>query len=986
MIAIIKKVGDYIHNNCNEIITSSLVNRFLFAFSFLLLFFLYKNNIETFIETFILVRPDFSNIYIDFFIVFTCSAISILLVYKIIRDKYIPSYSEIFASFLVLFFILYYGTNNKWNVLECHIFNYEIEYLILIEIPILLFLLSCYYNWHKKKHSVSINQFNTNHFISDDPIININHDRLGSKKTANNLIQILKNENHENSFTLGLVGPWGNGKSSIINFVKDHLNQSKENNIINIHFLPYLNHNENDIINEFFILLSNELGKYSGKVSSQLMLYSKKLTSLYKDKNIFDFLEDHITKIESTSANQLYNEINENLKEINKKIIVFIDDLDRLNEKEILQVLKLIRNTANFKNTFFVVAMDKEYVLSRLKSSSDILNTTFIDKFFQLEIYLPEIDNSILRNYFFDCLNNSILRTSDGSFKTQLIEAMSNEDNLFNDFIKNMRDAKRIVNQIIYDYPIFKNEIDLKDFMNFTYFKLKFPKYLKLLNDRKANFIYIDREKETYNLIKRTTEENPDDILDELNKVKLYNTDFLNKYESIIDKKCTDSDLSINCEDKVLLLKTLAYLFGEENTVPYSSSIKNENNFRMLVQQQIFPNYFTQLDFDQLYDQNNLNSSLLVSIFDNDKMPQLIKRLKDFNTNAEFRIKRSIEIITLLYENRRSYNLYDVELLSLLNSFVNSQFEIDRGNAIKPSVFSRWLMENIFDNEKLSKATRLYLLGHLWYSRKENKAWYINPILITIKTKKLFKDFIDEFSDNDVNNFEIYFIYNSIKEITSIKSKLNSIVTNYWKSNLELTCAQSIEFQNFSNTSFKISDTISEIIGSKMEFIDFIKLHAQSELSEITEFLHLFNLFCIKNFTDFVIFEFHDSKKMLDRIDYVKSIPARSKRDIYDNTREVFFESNSEELVDYFLMSEPINPKIIMTKFIYLNKFYLVIKLDKKGGVKSIINFINSIIKNQVFHEIYKIPTAINPEGLNEIYFEIKDRSYFKSFSIEPKL
>ncbi|WP_286965120.1 KAP family P-loop NTPase fold protein [Flavobacterium sp. UBA4854] len=985
---IIKKIADYIYKSYSKAITNSIVNRFLFAFSFFLLFVLYKNNIETFIETFILVKPNFSNVYIDIILFSTTIVVSILIVTKIIQDEYIPSYSEIFVSFLILFFIIYYGTNNKWNVLKCNILNFEIKYLILIGIPILLFLSFCFYNWHKKKYNNPENSFRTNHFISDDPILDIDQDILDSKKVANNLIQILKNENHENSFTLGLVGPWGNGKSSVINFVKDDLNKNKENNTISIQFLPYLNHNENDIINEFFILLSNQLGKYSGKVSNQLMLYSKKITNLYKDKNIVDFLEDQITKIESTSANQLYNEINEHLKEINKKIIVFIDDLDRLNEKEILQVLKLIRNTANFKNTFFVVAMDKEYVLSRLKSSNDILNTAFIDKFFQLEIYLPEIDNSILRNFFFDCLNNSILQTSDGSFKNELIEAMSNEDNLFNDFIKNMRDVKRVANQIVYDYPIFKNEIDLKDFMNFTYFKLKFPKYLKLLNDRKADFIYIDREKETYNLIKKTTKENPDDILDELNKVKLYNIDFLYKYKSFPTKECKDSELSINCEDKILLLKILAYLFGEENNVPDSSSIKNENNFRMLVQQQIFPNYFSQREFNILYD-NDIDLTLLTSIFLDNKLPQLIKRLKDLNTNSELKIKRSIQIITLLYDQRRIYNLYDVELLSLLNSFINRQFENDiknTENLIKPSVFSKWLMENIFNNEKLSKETRLYLLGHLWYSRRENKSWHISPSNITVITKRLFKSFINEFSDEDVNNFEIYFIYNSIKEITNIKSHLNKLIIDYWESNLELTCAQSIEFQNFSNSSFKISDTISEIIESKIEFINFIKSHKQNELPEIKEFLLLFDLLLIKNFADFAIFEFQKSKKMKDRINYVKNIPTRSKRDINENIREVFFESNSEELVDYFISNQPENSKVTMTKFIYLNKFYLVIKLDRKGETKSIISFINSIVKNQVFHEIYKIPSTINPENKYQIYFEIKDGSYFKSFSIQPKL
>lgn len=984
----IKKISIDIYTACNKSITASVVNRFLFAFCCLLLFFLYKNSIETFIEKFILTEPNFSNIFLDVFILVTIIIVSILLLIKILRDKYIPSYFEIFSSFLLLFFICYYGTFKKWNVLKLNLFNFQIKYLILIEIPILLFIFSIFYNWYQKKYNKPIPRLNTNQFISDDPVSKIEEDKLDSNKIANKLINILKNENHENSFTLGLVGPWGNGKSSVINFVKDYFNEKEEKDTIIIHFLPYLNHNENDIINEFFILLSNELGKFSGKVSNQLMQYSKKLTSLYKDKNIFDFLENQITKIESTSANKLYTEINEHLKEIDKKIIVFVDDLDRLNEKEILQVLKLIRNTANFKNTFFVVAMDKEYVLSRLKSNNDILNSTFIDKFFQLEIYLPEIDNSILRNYFFDCLKNSILSTPDGSFKTQLIEAMSNSDNLFNDFVKNIRDTKRVINQIVYDYPIFKKDIDLKDFMNFTYFKLKFPKYLRLLNDRKADFIYIDMQRGTYNLIKKNDAEKQDDILDQLNKVKLYNVDFLSKYETTKAKECLNSDLSINCDDRILLLKTLAYLFGEENTVPDGSSIKNETNFRMLVQQQIFTNYFTQTEFELLYDDGEkIDPMLLESLFSNDKLSQLIKGLKDFNTNEESKIKRTIQILIILFDKRVYYKLYGTELLALLEIYVQRQITTYKDRNIE---FSSWIKTNILDNEELSIETRLYLFSHLWKSRVDIKYWNISEDYINFKVIKFFEIYLASFQGKlwNVNDYDVYGVYHSIKDIGNLRTVINSTFIKFWnKNNIELLCAQITELEAFSKSQFKISDTAVEIFESKQNFIEFITKHKDNNLPPIKEFIDFFNLCEIVRHLNYVVYQFNVSILIKQKIKSLLDSMNNQGYDRLDYSSQLFFVTNSQTLSSSIFNDLEQRNYYIKT-FEYKGQYFIIYTLDKKIDRSEVVEIARKISQIAIMQELWELVGFNKENVLNYKNFvpQTNNEKYVKLYSIQPPI
>ena len=49
-----------------------------------------------------------------------------------------------------------------------------------------------------------------------------------------------------------------------------------------------------------------------------------------------------------------------------QKIVIIIDDIDRLEGKEIFEVLRIIRNTAKFNNIIYIVAYDKDHVVGQL--------------------------------------------------------------------------------------------------------------------------------------------------------------------------------------------------------------------------------------------------------------------------------------------------------------------------------------------------------------------------------------------------------------------------------------------------------------------------------------------------------------------------------------------------------------------------------------------------------------------------------------------
>ncbi|MGR9632862.1 P-loop NTPase fold protein [Bacillus cereus] len=94
------------------------------------------------------------------------------------------------------------------------------------------------------------------------------------------------------------------------------------------------------------------------------------------------------------------------MKKKTKKIIVYIDDLDRLDDEEIHSVFKLVKLIADFRHTTYILAFDEEIVENVLstkysgKKASEI-GTSFLEKIIQVPLYLPPADSEDIRRIIF---------------------------------------------------------------------------------------------------------------------------------------------------------------------------------------------------------------------------------------------------------------------------------------------------------------------------------------------------------------------------------------------------------------------------------------------------------------------------------------------------------------------------------------------------------------------------------------------------------
>lgn len=280
--------------------------------------------------------------------------------------------------------------SRKWDyVLICDYNRYLAWSNFIIIVPILWECYICYQLKHKKaaenaKPELEIEKTNN---VADS------YKRKAVCESAYKTLESCFYK--EGSFTFSITGIWGSGKTTFINILKEQYGRNNSVKSVII-FEPWKSDTSDSIVKGFFAMLRDELSNYIPNISSTIDQYVELLLDEESGKPL---------KIIGKSLHSIFNEdknpyelIKEILERTKHKTVVFIDDIDRLNAAEIKEVLRLIRNTANFPYIQFIVAYDKNYVCETLKNNGINTPNRYLEKFFNVEMSLPKSEERVLCN------------------------------------------------------------------------------------------------------------------------------------------------------------------------------------------------------------------------------------------------------------------------------------------------------------------------------------------------------------------------------------------------------------------------------------------------------------------------------------------------------------------------------------------------------------------------------------------------------------
>lgn len=244
-------------------------------------------------------------------------------------------------------------------------------------------------------------------FHSDNPISEISDDLLDRGNFANRIAMVISSYTSSECLTIGVYGIWDDGKSSLTNMIISEIKKSAvKDKYAVINFNPRLYSNKEDLIAQMFkeISMAFKISNPSETVNKVADVIEKtgKIADIAKmlpipiAKDIAGTISEAFGKYSSALKDgvneekelpEIKKEIESALEKNKIKLLISIDDFDRLNQEEIRIMFQVVKILGNFKNTI--------YSLTLRNNESFLINIREIEKYLDITELHNKISNKI---------------------------------------------------------------------------------------------------------------------------------------------------------------------------------------------------------------------------------------------------------------------------------------------------------------------------------------------------------------------------------------------------------------------------------------------------------------------------------------------------------------------------------------------------------------------------------------------------------------
>ncbi|MDX5955871.1 MULTISPECIES: KAP family P-loop NTPase fold protein [Azospirillum] len=257
----------------------------------------------------------------------------------------------------------------------------------------------------------------------DRPIADPADDRLGRDGFVSRLARALVREEAVDGGTVarasgvvvGLTGPWGSGKSSLLNLLAAEITRRHPTAVV-VRFDPWLVSGRDDVITQFFAELIRQIqevgtnnpqvGKVATRLTGRLTKYAANLAPatawlglpIPGLREALKAVGDALDHPESLAAQR--TDLITSLAGVEVPIVVLIDELDRVEDPEVRAVAQLVRAIADFPGISYLLAYDRDRVVEALGGGNAERGGAYLEKIVQLEIPLPIAVDSETRGLF----------------------------------------------------------------------------------------------------------------------------------------------------------------------------------------------------------------------------------------------------------------------------------------------------------------------------------------------------------------------------------------------------------------------------------------------------------------------------------------------------------------------------------------------------------------------------------------------------------
>lgn len=323
----------------------------------------------------------------------------------------------------------------------------------------------------------------------EGPVTKAGDDRYGYTAIAEGLALSISALDENVSTVIGIEGQWGSGKTSLLNLLTDHLKTQVPATTQIVVFSPWVNSPDESPVNALMMTIAARLARLDTSTMAQagklapladnILNYaqqtSRRLAPVTRFAGNFvpglglvadgmDALaETGLSGREKTAA-ELRADIEEKIAGLGVSFIVVIDDLDRLEPAQAVEVLRMVRSVADFSRFRYVMCYDRDVLAHAVESGLGVQNgKLYLQKIIPLSFSLPRPESFDLRREFIAgviSLYTSVCKTEPDE---TLLQDLRRAADIYGAALRTPREVQLTLNALAFRYSGLRDYVWLPD-------------------------------------------------------------------------------------------------------------------------------------------------------------------------------------------------------------------------------------------------------------------------------------------------------------------------------------------------------------------------------------------------------------------------------------------------------------------------------------------------------------------------------------------
>ena len=345
---------------------------------------------------------------------------------------------------------------------------------------------------------------------SDRPLITTDDDRFSFGGIAKRLAPAILKTLETDGMVVGLEGRWGAGKTTLLNFLRSELETRKPDNIHVISIAPWLNGDHSNLVFSLLIPIADLLDQAEDKSFGRIRRFWRRTRK--KGSAIGRTLRDYGAKTgrtlvpaarlaesflpgaklagdglevsskylgsmqrRSTTA-EIKAEISKQLTQLDIGFVVILDDLDRLEPEQAVEVVRLVRSVADFPKMTYIMCYDRVALSHALMSGLKVSDgDQFLQKIVQLTFTMPLPEPFELRGHFLEEALAIFEAVTGHPPSGDLLDDLKSAVDREGGGMRTPREVKLALNSIRFLYPEIMDDVYFPDMCRLQLIKTTHP-------------------------------------------------------------------------------------------------------------------------------------------------------------------------------------------------------------------------------------------------------------------------------------------------------------------------------------------------------------------------------------------------------------------------------------------------------------------------------------------------------------------------------